>query len=667
MYLDADMENSNVGAALNKVSLTDGRVITAKTLLTLEATTGSIVPAGTLTLQAGAGIVVLNDLVATGIVKPITLKADYESQGDGSLTVVAGKTLNTNDGLLTVTAWDIDLSGAVTSGTRTINIHGAKNAQTIGLGDTAKDMHITDAELSRMTSAGGLRVGGSAGGNIIVNHITQASSNHITSFVTLMAAGDDAQVSFTGKASTFNTLVSQADNGILVQVDVTTDIGILTLDGDSDNASDGHDKVAISGARTLYSAGQMTLDSTTGGIVRSGAAAMTLKSKAGVLINDNFAGTDGGQQLHINADSASSDSGTFTMKSGKALSSTNGVLAVTAADVNIQGTMTSGTATMVIQTATQRTIGLGLTSQQMDIEGSELQRLTAPGLTIGKFGMNKSMKIQGITKDHSNGITGTVTLLATVDDAQIIFQTQKSTFFALATQADNGVLIKVDTMATSGSMYLDGDHENSSTADGINSVEISNTRTVTAKTVLTLESKTGRGIVAQGALTLQSGSGIVLLNDVRGANVNKAVVINSDYENAGDGTLTVVVGNTINSNDAQLSITAWDIDLQGSMTSGTKYIAIHGSKTDQTLGLGSTSTSSLNVSDTEFSRISTQGLIFGNGAAGVLTVNGVTGTGSNNVHGIVSLIAGSDDAQVVFAGLSSVFGSLGAQADNGLW
>ena len=100
-----------------------------------------------------------------------------------------------------------------------------------------------------------------------------------------------------------------------------------------------------------------------------------------------------------------------------------------------------------------------------------------------------------------------LSIFVTRDDAQIKFSGSPSSFNILNVQADNGVLIKVDTMATSGSMYLDGDHENSSTADGINSVEISNTRTVTAKTVLTLESKTGRGIVAQGALTLQSGSG----------------------------------------------------------------------------------------------------------------------------------------------------------------
>lgn len=81
---------------------------------------------------------------------------------------------------------------------------------------------------------------------------------------------------------------------------------------------------------------------------------MTLKAEGGVLINDNFSGTVSSQQLNINADSNDSGSGTFTLKSGKSLTSNDGVLSITAADIQIQGTVTSGTAVTNIHTTNQR-------------------------------------------------------------------------------------------------------------------------------------------------------------------------------------------------------------------------------------------------------------------------------------------------------------------------
>ena len=96
------------------------------------------------------------------------------------------------------------------------------------------------------------------------------------------------------------------------------------------------------------------------------------------------------QQLHINADSEASGVGTFTIVATKTLSTTNGVLSLTAADVQLQGALNSGTAVINLHTTNQRTIGLGTTSQDMDIEHSEVQQLTALGLVVGRTVTNKS-------------------------------------------------------------------------------------------------------------------------------------------------------------------------------------------------------------------------------------------------------------------------------------
>jgi hypothetical protein len=211
--------------------------------------------------------------------------------------------------------------------------------------------------------------------------------------MSLIAADDNNQVVFATNPSTFDALMAQADNGIHVQADVTTDVGILTFDGDMDDddegGSDGHDKVAISGARTLSAIGQMTLDSTSGGIVRSGTATMTLMAQAGILINDDVTSADSGQLLVINADSNDSGAGTFTMATGQAMVTNDGVLHVTAADIDIQGTINTGTAVTYLHGTNQRTIGIGTTDNDYDLEADEVASITSTGIFIGDYTSNK--------------------------------------------------------------------------------------------------------------------------------------------------------------------------------------------------------------------------------------------------------------------------------------
>ena len=55
-------------------------------------------------------------------------------------------------------------------------MHGAKVAQTIGLGGTSKDMHIESLELQRMSAATGLRLGDASDNHVTVNGIESAHS-----------------------------------------------------------------------------------------------------------------------------------------------------------------------------------------------------------------------------------------------------------------------------------------------------------------------------------------------------------------------------------------------------------------------------------------------------------------------------------------------------------
>jgi hypothetical protein len=84
LYLDADYDNSVLGDTPNTVIFADGRLITAKTVMTLESTTSSLTAQGTLTLQAGTGIVILDNMNSVAAGKAVVINSDFENAGDGT-------------------------------------------------------------------------------------------------------------------------------------------------------------------------------------------------------------------------------------------------------------------------------------------------------------------------------------------------------------------------------------------------------------------------------------------------------------------------------------------------------------------------------------------------------------------------------------------------------
>ena len=196
--------------------------------------------------------------------------SDYESAGDGTLSVAATKTVTSNNGDVTITAWDLDLDGQLTAGTRSICLHGAKILQTIGLGSTTSNMHISNSEVLRVTTSGGVMIGSVVSGLLTLNGISKTGSNSISPIVTLIADRDDQQILVTGSGSTFISLAMQADNGISVEADLVTSGTSLYLEGDADEVTDSADQIVTADARTLEAKTVLTLQSRSGGVRREG-------------------------------------------------------------------------------------------------------------------------------------------------------------------------------------------------------------------------------------------------------------------------------------------------------------------------------------------------------------------------------------------------------------
>ena len=586
MYLDGDYENSTTADTVDDVQFADDKTFSAETMMTLESTTGTLVPAGVLTLIAGSGLAILEDMTSAVANKPLVFDVDFESEGDGTLTVQTAKTITSNKSDVQITAWDIDLDGSLTTGTLAISIHGAKVSQTIGIGASlSQNMEILDGELGRLATEAGLTMGDITTGEIQLNGVTDTSSDAVGT-ITLVATKDATQIQFQDWSFCIQQGHCHASNGRSCAL------------SKCDN-----------------------------------------KEPADSIIC---------RHRHTKVELIMS------------LSSSNQLLTITADDINFLGDqVSSGTALMIINPATTaRTLGLGVDTSGLFMTGAELAVVGTEegsgGLTIGSLGASSSITVTGITEANSDGITGIVTMLATVDDSKITFATTPSTFHALAAQADNGVVGDVDLTATYGIMYLDGDYENSTTADTVDDVQFADDKTLSAETMMTLESTTGT-LVPAGVLTLIAGSGVVILEDMTSAVANKPLVFDVDFESEGDGTLTVQTAKTITSNKSDVQITAWDIDLDGSLTTGTLAISIHGAKVSQTIGIGASLSQNMEILDGELGRLATEaGLTVGDITTGEIQLNGVTDTSSDAV-GTITLVATKDATIIQFKTGASAF------------
>ena len=98
-------------------------------------------------------------------------------------------------------------------------------------------------------------------------------------------------------------------------------------------------------------------------------------------------------------------------------------------------------------TTGDRTVGLGAGAGQFSLTAAEFTQITSSGMSNGGS-MCGSQTIDGVANANSAGIGGVVTLNAVRDNAGVTFETTPSTFFALVAQADNGMVVNTDIVAT---------------------------------------------------------------------------------------------------------------------------------------------------------------------------------------------------------------------------
>ncbi|MEQ9454200.1 MAG: filamentous hemagglutinin N-terminal domain-containing protein [Phycisphaeraceae bacterium] len=364
----------------------------------LTSDTGSIdTPAGGLDVTAGSmvltalnGINVNGDLTTGAFVTGITLNADSDQTGGGVLTI--GGAVSTGNQIITLTGEDLDVTGGtINSGTaRTTIIESEGDGINIGPAGATAAMDISDAELFNITAN---EVRFDSAGTITVDGVTAGNSNNIGTAI----LDTGADVSFEGATSTFNALNVQADNGIDVDVNVTTDTGNMVMDGDTNApTADGDDAIMFAAGVILDSAGTIVLTAQGGGLV--GAGALTLNADTGLTLNSNL--TTAGLTI-LDADQDGDGAGLLTIAGGTTVNSTNNNINLLGADAELDGTVNSGTADVSITASNNRPIMIvdtladttGNPEMRLSVGDNgragavgELDRIIANNLTITTMG-----------------------------------------------------------------------------------------------------------------------------------------------------------------------------------------------------------------------------------------------------------------------------------------
>ncbi|MEQ9461396.1 MAG: filamentous hemagglutinin N-terminal domain-containing protein [Phycisphaeraceae bacterium] len=294
----------------------------------ISVTTGSIV------LSALTDITVAGDLSTDVFNLGITLFSDSASTGAGGVIIDAPATLSTEGQIISINGEDVAINGLIDTDNGAGSFGPVQFTETegdgINIGPAAATalMDISDTELGQITAG---IVTFSTTGTITIDGVTAGNTANINGAFSPLTSGD---IVFGGTASTItNDLNARADQGIDVNVDLTTTMGNITLNGDANAANDaGDDAITIAGGVTIDAGGSLTLLAPTGGIIGSGV--LTLQADNGININSNL--TAGGATT-LDADEDDDGTGLLSVPGGVTVNAPTFDIDIFAGDIDLDG------------------------------------------------------------------------------------------------------------------------------------------------------------------------------------------------------------------------------------------------------------------------------------------------------------------------------------------
>ena len=236
--------------------------------------------------------------------------------------------------------------------------------------------------------------------------------------------------------------------------------------------------------------------------------------------------TDASMSIGVNA-SLSSSGGDISLSSPGllavygAIDSGSGNLSLNISDLELGGSLGS-TRSITIQSS--QGIGLGDTANGLQLDGSELSRISTPELNLQT---SAAIVVDNISVEQTANLSERIILAATGGaGSEIRFENNPSSFkFDLEAMADDGISA-LASISTEGSLALDGDAN--TRADTRDNIVLGDNVSLTSAGDFTLAAQTGDGLILQGDMGIdtRAGSGTVDLSEIA---VNGGNDVNQSY------------------------------------------------------------------------------------------------------------------------------------------
>jgi hypothetical protein len=238
---------------------------------------------GSLNVEVDGNLVIADAVNVSGGVM-----LDVSPANSGVLTIANTGALSAAGQAITISAHDVHINGALLTGsTGTVTLRSTTGA-VWALGDAAGQFSLSGSELANINT-GILTVGGADAGDIFIQNVTQAHTASIGRIV-LQAHGNLSSIQFGPGASTFRELIAEADAEIRVLANLTTNEGVMILNGDYDDFFDlGYANNVVYGSGVqIRSQGDLRAFGSTGSGVMQGP--LTMSSVEGDIFVDSING-----------------------------------------------------------------------------------------------------------------------------------------------------------------------------------------------------------------------------------------------------------------------------------------------------------------------------------------------------------------------------------------
>ncbi|MCH1430703.1 MAG: filamentous hemagglutinin N-terminal domain-containing protein, partial [Chlamydiales bacterium] len=370
--------------------------------------------------------------------------------------------------------------------------------------------------------------------------------------------------------------------------------------------------------------------------------------------------------FNIDADRNNSGAGDFSVTAGHEINTQNEDMTVVANDVDYQGTINVGTASITQTTSDGGGIGLGITAHDMTVSGAELQNVTAAHYTLGDD-TSADIVLDSITAANSANVEKVTLYTPDTEQTQLKGGGAGSHFRSL--EVDSGARIDISDEIITYEGNLDITQRNgNANATGTNLANATLTSEVdlTVKSQHTLSS-TGMHYRAKNDVTIDGGVYNITSGDV-------TIDADTDSTGAGDffyNELAEISRDRIEAASGDVNITADDVHIAGMIRDANSVNLMP--RTSSTLGLGNHVSGDFDVDNTEFSNIvSGTMLTIGNELITAADLDGVrymqgemfeAGMGPNHL----TVQAQSDNAQITIVGNNnSIDGTLYLTADENI-